>query len=236
MTAPIGSLGSRRSGWALLAGTAAVVGLSAFTLQRYPATLDDPAAPAYLALLGAVLLLYAALAGWSLRRRSAGPAPGLFVGFAAGAMWASEIWAGGAANLSHPGERAVGTAFSLLAVLVTLSAGVLVAAVQHDSRAACQAGVIAGLASGIVVFCFGTVMTLATLGARRDYQQQYRLSSAPDLATFLVGDILAAVVAHLVINLLLGAMGGLVGLLIARPAPDAPMPHLPDGTASSAPG
>jgi hypothetical protein len=41
---------------------------------------------------------------------------------------------------------------------------------------------------------------------------------APDIATYLVGDILAAVGAHLIINLFLGLLGGGLGALIARAA------------------
>ena len=62
-----------------------------------------------------------------------------------------------------------------------------------------------------------TLTNLGVLGTREDYQRQFPASHASDMATFLVGDILAAVIAHLMINLTLGLIGGGLGTLIARP-------------------
>src|SRR6266516_4953845 len=92
----------------------------------------------------------------------------------------------------------------------------------------------AGLASGLLVFCFGTVMTLSTLhilASRSDYQHQYATSGAPDMNTFLVGDILTAVTAHLGINLILGLAGGGIGTLISRSRHTGP-DNQPDGRPS----
>ena len=78
----------------------------------------------------------------------------------------------------------------------------------RTARAAWQAGLFSGLVSGIVVYGFGVIMTLSTLpilASRSDYRAQFAHSHAPNIATYLVGDILAAVGAHLIINLVLGA-------------------------------
>jgi hypothetical protein len=45
------------------------------------------------------------------------------------------------------------------------------------------------------------------------------------MPTFLVGDILAAVAAHLIINLVVGLIGGGVGAVLAR-TPRTPSPGI----------
>jgi hypothetical protein len=209
---------SRWPAWAVLAGTVLVAALVGLSLWRYPRNLDDPQAPAYLAVLGALVVLYAALAGSAARRPRTGLALGVLAGSVAALMWAVEIWAGGPAKFDKPVESAVGGLFALLAVAVTVAAGPVAAAVLRDRGAALRCGVFAGLASGLLVFCFGVLMTLSTLGilaTRSDYQRQFLRSHAADIHTFLVGDILAATTAHLAINLLLGVFGGGIGALIA---------------------
>ncbi|MFC0555433.1 hypothetical protein ACFFHJ_31510 [Planotetraspora thailandica] len=206
--------------WSLLAGVGAAAALAVFSLVRYPANLHDPVAPASLIALGAMIALYLGFAGWALRRPRTGRALGTLVGLAAAAAWSVEIWAGGPAKLDRPVEQAVGGTFALLAVAVTVAAGVLAGVRIHDPGAALRAGLFTGLSSGVAVFCFAVVMTLTNLdvlGTRDDYRRQFATggSHAADMATFLVGDILAAGVAHLVINLVLGLIGGGLGALAA---------------------
>ena len=211
----------RWPGWAVLAGTGAAGALVVFALLRYPDNLDDPGAPRYLAVLVALLALYLGLAGWAARRPRPGRELGTLVGLVGGGLWSIEIWAGGPAMLDRSTETAVGGTFALLAVAVTVAAGPLAAIRRRDAGAALRSGLFAGLTSGVVVFCLGTVMTLANLdllGTRTDYQREFAASHAPDIATYLVGDVLAATIAHLVINLVLGLVGGGVGALMARSA------------------
>ena len=198
--------------------TSAVVGvLVVFTLWRHPGVLHDPAAPVFLALLVAVMAVYVGCAGWSLRHPRPGGSTGVAIGTVAGAMWSVEIWAGGPAELSRTEEQAIGGTFVLLAVASTLAAGIRVGLQDRARGSAVRAGLFAGLTSGVVVFLVATTMTLATLptlASRSDYQRQYASSHAADIGTFLTGDILAAVTAHLVINLGLGMLGAALGALI----------------------
>jgi hypothetical protein len=209
---------SRWSALAVLTGTAAVTALVAYTLWRYPHSLDDPQAPAYLAVLAALIVLYSALAGWAARRPRTGQALGVLFGLAAGVAWSAEIWAGGPAKFDDATAKAVGAAFALLAVAVTIATGPVAAARLRSPFGALRSGIFAGLASGALVFLFGVVMTLSTLDvltSRSDYQRQFATSHAADIRTYLVGDILAATTAHLAINLVLGIVGGGIGALMA---------------------
>jgi hypothetical protein len=215
---------SRWPALAVLTGTAAVVALVVYALWRYPHSLDDPKAPAYLTLLGGLIVHYAGLAGWAARRPHAGQALGVVFGLTAGLMWAIEIWAGGPAKFTGATEKAVGAVFALLAVAVTIAAGPVAAARLRSPGGALRCGVFAGLASGALVLLFGVVMTLSTLdtlASRTDYQREFATSHAADIHTYLVSDILAATTAHLAINLVLGLVGGGIGALIASGLPKA---------------
>jgi hypothetical protein len=211
--------------WAVLAGTVVIIGIVVLSLVTYPHNLDDRSAPGYLAVLGLLLALYIGLAVWAIVRPRPGRVIGAICGVVAAMMWMVEIWAGGPAMVSRSTEVALGSTFLLLAVAVTLTAGPLAAGLtarRVDRRLvpaiALRAGLFAGLVSGVLVFVAAVALTLSTLDTlarRTDYQQQFVHSGAPDMHTYLVGDILAAVTAHLVINLVLGLIGGGIGALVA---------------------
>lgn len=177
-----------------------------------------------MALTVAALLGYAGCGAWALWHPAAGQRTELAWGALGAAMWSAEIWAGGPAKLSYSAEQATGFTFVLLALAATVTAGILAAIRIRTARAAWQAGLFAGLVSGIAVYAFGVVMTLFTLpilAARSDYPAQFARSHAPDIATYLVGDISGAVAAHLIINLCLALIGGGLGALIAGGAHSA---------------
>jgi len=196
---------------------AAVV--AAVASLRYPAIVRLPGAGPVLAVTVITLLGYAAGGAWALRHPSPGHGVALVWGTLGGAMWSAEIWCGGPAKLSHPLEQALGALFVVLALAATVSGGVRAALRFRQAGPAWQAGLFSGLISGLFVYVFAVIMTLATLpilASRSDYQAQFAHSHAPDMATYLVGDILAAVAAHLVINLVVGLAGGGLGVLIVR--------------------
>ena len=209
----------------VLAGVGMAAILVIISSLRYPAIFRLPGAGVELALTVATLLGYAACGAWALRHPSAGQGTGLVWGVLGAAMWSAEIWAGGPAKLSYLAERVAGLTFLLLALAATVTAGIAAAARIRTARAAWQAGLFSGLVSGIVVYGFGVIMTLSTLpilASRSDYRAQFAHSHAPNIATFLIGDILAAVGAHLIINLVLGLIGGGLGALITRRIRPAP--------------
>lgn len=144
-------------------------------------------------------------------------------------MWSAEIWCGGPAKLGYSAEQALGGTFLLLAVIATITPGVLATA-RVGRAAAWPAGLFSGLVSGVVVYTFAVIMTLVTLpilASRSDYRAQFAHSHAPSMPVYLVGDILGAVAAHLVINLVLGLLGGALGTLSARRVPRATRPARP---------
>jgi hypothetical protein len=135
---------------------------------------------------------YAGYGAWALRHPAAGQRTGLAWGALGAAMWATEIWAGGPARLGYSAEQAVGLTFLLLAVAATVTAGVAAAKQIRTARAAWRAGLFSGLVSGIALYASGVIMTLSTLpilASRSDYRAQFAHSHAPDIATYLVGDV-----------------------------------------------
>jgi hypothetical protein len=209
----------------VLTGVAVAAALLIASSLKYPAIFGLPGAGVVIAVTVVALLGYAACGAWALWHPAAGQRTGLAWGALGAAMWAAEIWAGGPARLGHSAEQATGLTFVLLAVAATVTAGIHAARQIGTARAAWQAGLFSGVVSGIALYAFGVIMTLATLpilASRGDYRAQFAHSHAPDIATFLMGDIFAAVTAHLIINLFLGLAGGGLGALIARGARPAP--------------
>jgi hypothetical protein len=185
---------------------------------RYPGIFQLAGAGIVLVVTVLMLLGYAACGVLELRRPAAGSRTGLICGLLAGALWSAEIWCGGPAKLGRPAAQALGASFLLMAVAVTVLSGAVTARTGR-AGAAWRAGLFSGLVSGVIVYSFGVIMTLSTLpilASRSDYQAQFASSHAPSMTVFLVGDILTAVAAHLVINLALGVLGGAVGRLSPR--------------------
>lgn len=215
-------LRSRAPAVVVLTGVAIAIALIVFSSLRYPDVFQLSGASLVLAVTLVMLGCYAACGVWALRRPVPAFQTGLFWGLAGGVMWSAEIWCGGPAKLSHSAEQALGATFLLLAVAATITAGIVEAARARRARMAWRAGLFSGLASGVLVYVFAVIMTLSTLSVlanRDDYRTQFAHSHAPNMAAYLVGDILSAVAAHLAINLFLGLLGGGIGALITRLVP-----------------
>jgi hypothetical protein len=218
----VNGLNPRLPAVVVLTGVTVAAALMIASSLKYPAIFGLPGASLVMAVTVVALLGYAAGGVWALRHPSAGQRTGLAWGTIAAAMWATEVWAGGPARLSYSAEQAMGLTFLLLAVAATVAAGMFAAARIRTARAAWQAGLFSGLVSGVMLYAFGVIMTLSTLpilASRSDYRAQFAHSRAPDIATYLMGDVFAAVTSHLIINLFLGLIGGGLGTLIARTRP-----------------
>jgi hypothetical protein len=220
--AATGWLRARIPAIAVISGVVTAVILIIVSSLGYPAIFRLSGAAVLLALTVVMLLGYTACGLWALRRPAATFQTGLVWGAVAGVMWSTEIWVGGPARLGYSAEQALGGTFEVLALVATVTAGVLAGVRTGRPGAAWRAGLFSGVVSGVIVYVFAVIMTLVTLpvlASRSDYQAQFAHSHAPSMNVYLVGDILGAVAAHLVINLVLGLVGGALGALSARATP-----------------
>jgi hypothetical protein len=201
----------------LAVGLVSMLLVTTWAVVARPGSLRTPGAVILLLGLAALFVGYAAFVVVWWRRSDVAARSGACLGLAAGVLWLGEIAGGGPLLLDRRTEVINGAFFSLAAVAVTLSAG-LISPRENTPRARLTAGLFAGVVSGQVVFVCATAMTLLTLptlAGRPDYQQQFAHSGAPDIEAFLVHDALAGYGAHLVINPALGLVGVVIGAGVA---------------------
>jgi len=102
--------------------------------------------------------------------------------------------------------------------MVTVAAGVYGGVRSRRAAGALVVGGWAGLVSGTVMTVGMITIQLSNvdlLGARSDYRAELARSATTDMATYLAGDAVAASLAHMVINVVLGLVGAGVGALVA---------------------
>jgi hypothetical protein len=195
------------------AAGAAIAGLVAYGLVRWPGVIGDDVAVgvAHLATLGLLLCVYAgaalALTGTAGRARAA--RIGIGVGAAAAPLWVGSLAADFLSDSGRLSAIAVATGIAAAAAL-------LFAGARSGSGGA---GVRAGLCGGLVVGLAGcvTLLALAYLAtghvtADPALAAQFRTSGARDLPTYAVGETMAAAVNQLWLapaaGAVLGALGG----------------------------
>lgn len=213
--------------WSVIAPLALFALLIILNLAGYPALARDPQLPVYLIILSLVVACYLALVLWWTGLPTLTPALrwGALCGLGAGLGWVIEIMAG---NL------AVGQAWqlfayyggTLIALALTLAAGIAGAMATHSFRGGLMAGVWCGIVGSLIASLALLALPRLFLGTlQRDAQTltEFARSCAPDLATYIVGDFSAAATNHLVIGLLLGlvlgALGSTIGAAVARSTP-----------------
>jgi hypothetical protein len=225
--------------WCILAGLLVLVVKSGLDVISHPAVLTTAggALPVYLALFAAALLIY----GWFalFRIRTDTPAAriaaqqGTLWGLLCGAMWIFEVLE---ANVFGAGLGSLNVVLYVgSAVTAYLLPGVAVLLAgwrAGQMKAGLHAGLLAGMLGGLLLFLV-TLFPLFPLlvGTNQpDAQtlQEFHRSGLPDLQTFLLGDWLAALIAHLWIGLitgfLLGLVGGALGKALAAPGAAAEAP------------
>jgi hypothetical protein len=217
--------------WTVIAALALVGLLLVLNVTGYPALTRDPQFALYIITLGIVGALYLALAVWWTRISALAPALrwGTLYGLGAGLGWVIEIVAG---NLT------VGQSWQLLAYFggtlialgLTLAAGVAGTIATRSFRGGLVAGVWSGIVSGLIG-CL-TLLSLPYLfidTLQRDTQTlaEFARSGATDLATYIAGDYSAAAIAHLLLGLalglMLGALSAAIGTGVVRWAPRQPL-------------
>jgi hypothetical protein len=213
--------------WSVIAALALFALLIILNLAGYPALSHDSAFPIYIAILVVVAACYLALILWWTGLSTLTPALrwGALCGLGAGLGWVIEIAAG---------DLAVGQSWqlfayrggTLIALALTLAAGIAGAMATHSFRGGLMAGVWCGIVGSLIASLTLLALPRLFLGTlQRDAQTltEFARSSAPDLATYIVGDFSAGATNHLVIGLviglILGALGAAIGAGVARSAP-----------------
>jgi hypothetical protein len=206
-----------------------ILGVGA-ALITYPAVVTTASCQqmlAYLLLFVLAVLIYGYVV--LIRTHMATPAERIAVwqgaiwGFLCGGAWIVELIA---ANLVGPyfgwlnlvlyfGSAAGGYLLpGLAALLVAWRAGRI--------GAGLQAGLLCGMVGGMIIFLASAALAPLLLAAGQHDPQtmrEFQRSGLPDLTTFIVGDYLAGMIAHLwigmITGLVLGMLGGAIGKALA---------------------
>ena len=200
-------------------------------LLAYPAVITTAGGLAltYLLLFALALLIYSWFA--LVRTRDAASPrialqQGTVWGLLCGGAWMIEL---SVANL-NPLAPQLGWLFRLiyasatgLGFLLPGLAGMLVAWRSKQLHSGIEAGLLCGMLGGLVIFLTYTTLSVLLLHVgQQDPQivQEFQRSGLTDLSTYIVGDYLAAMVAHLWIGLLtgvgFGALGSVIGIGLGR--------------------
>jgi hypothetical protein len=217
--------------WSVIAAVALIALLIAANLIGYPALTHDPQLPVYLIILAVVVACYLALALWwtGLSRFASALRWGALCGLGAGLGWVIEIVAG---NLVVGQSWQLFAYFggTLIALGLTLAAGITGAMVTRSFRGGLMAGMWCGIISSLIAGLALLALPRLFLGRlQRDAQTltEFARSGAPDLVTYIAGDFSAAATNHLIIGLLLGlilgALGAAIGTRVVRLAPRQPL-------------
>jgi hypothetical protein len=213
--------------WTVIAALALFALLITLNLTGYPALTDDPQLPVYLIILSVVVACYLALALWWTGLPTLTPALrwGTRCGLGAGLGWVIEIAAGNLA-VGQSWQLFAYYGGTLIALALTLAAGIAGVVATRDFRGGLMAGVWCGIVSSLIGGLALLTLPRLFLGTlQRDAQTltEFARSGAPNLVTYIVGDFSAAATNHLVIGLLLGltlgALGAAIGVGVARSTP-----------------
>jgi hypothetical protein len=212
--------------WLLLGSLLLLIVAVGAALIVYPAvvTTAGSAALVYLGLFALAILIY----GWVvlINIRAATDAGRIAVrqgsrwGLLCGGAWTIELIV---ANLlgPQPGELQLLLYYGSTSVATLLPGLAALLAAQRAGRlsAGLQAGLLCGMCGAVGIFL--ATITLAPLllaAGVHDPQtlREFGRSGLPDLTTFMIGDYLAGMIAHLWIGLITGLLLGMVGGAIGK--------------------
>jgi hypothetical protein len=212
-----------------LAGTALCLLVTCYSLWRYPGIMTE-VGPVAAAVFAAVFVFYCAAALYLTHdtrpEANRDARLGLFWGILIAGLWSVEVAAGNLMNPEGFGVPALYFGATALAFIAPLFAGMAGGRQSGRILGGSLVGLFSGLVSGLLTFLIIMGMChvfLDRLLLDPQNQAEFRRGSAPDIATFVVGDCLAGALGHLVIGLVLGpvlgTIGGVLGKSLARHRP-----------------
>jgi hypothetical protein len=209
--------------WALLGGVICTALLTIYGLLRYPATLTITDESLVLLAMGITLILYVSITLYGTRAAIQidqqvarfGTGFGILIGI----LWMTEVLSGNLGDPSNPVIMVLYRGCTLLVILSALFAGMISSRKSGRLRSACLVGVWSGLINGLLTAITALLMTYIFMDILKYNAQNVQEflrnpQGAPDIMTFLTGDIIVASMSHLLIGPILGVvLGGIGGLL-----------------------
>ncbi len=218
--------------WFLIASLLLLILVVSIDMINYPAiiTTAGGAAVVYLAMFVVAVLSYGGLGFLSTRATSLSERvalqQGTLWGLVCGGAWIIELLV---ANVIGPQLGAFNLILyfgsAITGYLLPGLAGLLAARRAGQFGAGLRAGLLCGMVGGIMIFLASIVFSALLFSAGQADPQtlrEFQRSGLSDFKTYIVGDYLAGMIAHLWIGLIsglgLGAIGGAIGRALARPA------------------
>jgi hypothetical protein len=217
--------------WLLLGSLVLLSVAVGAALSIYPAvvTTARSAALVYVALFALAILVY----GWvvlALTRITTAEERivmqhGIWWGLLCGGVWMIELIVANLLAL-QPGGLHLLLYYGSTSVAMLLPGLAALLAAQRAGRfgVGLQAGLLCGMCGAIGIFLATIALAPLLLAAGPHDPQtlrEFQRSALPDLTTFMVGDYLAGMIAHLWIGLItglvLGVVGGTIGKALATP-------------------
>jgi len=214
---------------ALLGAIVLVVVVTIVESVRFPGILTPPSiATFYLSFLVVTLVAYAAMAVVATRATS--PVAdvafhnALLHGTAVGVLWWIEILEANVWRLPGLWLMVLYVVPEVAALVVPGIAAALTARQAGQFRSGLAAGIWSGMIGGLLTFLGGTAILWAFYASFRhdpqnmqEFLRSYARGLAPDLQTYIVGDLLAGLIAHLaLIGIAASAIVGTIGALIGQ--------------------
>lgn len=216
------------SRWTLVGALLLVVAIVVVEALRFPGILTPPSvAIFYLSFFVLTLTAYAVMAFAGTRPTS--PAADIAFnqalqwGALVGLLWWIEILEANVWRLPGPWLVLLYFGPTIAACIVPGIAAALTAGQAGQFRSAVAAGIWTGMIGGLLTFLGGTAILwifnasfLHDPQNMQEFLRSYARGLAPDLQTFIVGDLLAGLIAHLaligiVVSAVIGAIGALIG-------------------------
>lgn len=215
--------------WALMGAILLVLVVVIVESVRFPGILTPPpVATFYLIVFALTLIAYAASAfiATSARPPAADVAlvHALRWGAVTGALWWIELLEANVWRLPGLWLTLLYFGPAIAACIVPGIAAVLTVRQTGELRSGVAAGMWSGMVGGLLTFLGGTAILWVFNASflhdpqnMREFLRSYAQGLAPDLQTYVVGDLLAGLIAHLaLIGIALGALAGTVGAIIGQ--------------------